>query len=342
VLDGSWEPDRTQLRAEDQLDALGAEWRLGTPVEGLDLERRRIRMSGGDELPFDRLVVATGVVPCRLPFGHELAGVHALRTLEDAAALRADLLRGGPLVVVGAGPLGCEVAATARKMGLEVALLDLLELPMLPHVGREVAQRIAALHERRGIRLHLGVKVVALHGEAGRVAAVELADGRRLDASTALIAIGCVPATAWLRGSGVPLGNGVRCDETCRAAEHVYAAGDVAEWFNPRFSRRMRVEHRMNANEQGTVVAANLLGAAVVFEPVPHFWSDQYDVKLQAHGFLAPDATVTVEPHGADEAKFAAVYHRNGVVEGVLGWNIPRELRSYRTAIGSAMQPVPA
>ena len=336
VLDGSWEPDRATLRPQAHLDGLGAQWRLGVRATGADLAAGRVSLSDGDTIPFDRLVVATGVTPRRLPLGEGLDGIHVLRRLEDALALRQDLLAGGPLVVVGAGPLGCEVAATAQGLGIDVALVDVLSVPMERHVGPEIGGLLRELHLARGVALHLGAGVAALHGEAGRVTVVELADGTRLPAATVLVAIGSVPATAWLEGSGVPLGNGIVCDERCRATETVYAAGDVAEWLNPRFGVRMRVEHRMNANDHGATVAAGILGNDVACDAIPHFWSDQYDVKLQAHGLVSHDAEVAFENHDEAGMRFAAVYRRAGVMQGVLGWNIPRELRAYRGALAEA------
>jgi 3-phenylpropionate/trans-cinnamate dioxygenase ferredoxin reductase component len=338
VLDGSWEPSRARLREQDHIDALGADFRLGVRASGVDTARRRVKLESGEEVGYDDLVIATGVAPRRLPFGNDLTGVHVLRRLDDSLALRADLLEGGPLVVIGAGPLGCEVAATATRMGLDVALVDVLALPMVRLVGPEVAERLAELHRSHGVALHLSAGVAGIQGSGERVQAVELSDGSRLPAHTVLVAIGCAPVTEWLAGSGIPLADGVVCDERCQAAEHVYAAGDVAEWFNPRFGVRMRVEHRMNANEQGSVVAANLLGEGRHYDPIPHFWSDQYDLKLQAHGVLAPGATVAIESHDDERGRFAAVYSDGGIVHGVLGWNIPREIRGYRAIVG---EPVP-
>jgi NADPH-dependent 2,4-dienoyl-CoA reductase/sulfur reductase-like enzyme len=212
---------------------------------------------------------------------------------------------------------------------------------MVRQIGREVGVKLAALHEARGVDLRLGSGVSAIHGDNGAVAAVELLDGSRLEAQTVLVAVGSLPAVSWLEASGLPLGNGVICDAQCRAAEDVFAAGDVAEWFNPRFGRRMRVEHRMNANEQAAAVAANLIGGEQEFAPVPYFWSDQYDIKIQAHGLLEAEDDVVFDEAGHPEGRFAVLYTAGGIVQGVLGWGIPRAIRRYRDAVGNPLAAQP-
>jgi 3-phenylpropionate/trans-cinnamate dioxygenase ferredoxin reductase component len=334
TLSGVWAPERALLTSAKRVDELDVDLRLGVRADAVDLGRRKVSLSGGDELPYDALVIATGVTPRRLPSGHELAGVHVLRTLDDSLAFREDLIRGGPLVILGAGPLGCEVAATARQLGLDVTLVDVLPVPMLQQVGREIGALLADLHIARGVELRLGMSITRLRGAGGRVVSVELADGSALKAQTVLVSIGSVPACGWLRGSGLPLGDGIVCDEFCRAYDRVYAAGDVAEWFNPRFSMRMRVEHRVNAEEQARAVAANILGRRTPYAPIPHFSTDQYHVKLRAHGILPADARMEFEREEGDQSRFAAIYSRDGVVRGVLGWNISCELRQYRGWIG--------
>ncbi|WP_251982919.1 FAD-dependent oxidoreductase [Streptomyces violaceusniger] len=168
---------------------------------------------------------------------------------------------------------------------------------------------------------------------AGRVTAVELADGTKLDADAVVVGVGSTPTTQWLADSGLLLGNGVECDASCQAVPGIYAAGDVASWHNPHFDMRMRVEHRLNATEQGMAVAANILGEQRPFDPVPYFWSDQYDARIQAFGIFPAHADVTVMHGSTEDRKFVAAYGHQGKVVGVLGWNSHRELRKLRQLV---------
>jgi 3-phenylpropionate/trans-cinnamate dioxygenase ferredoxin reductase subunit len=335
VLAGTWEPEKTLLRPNSAYVDHDIELKLGSAASGLDLARRTVALSNGEEIAYDGLVIATGTTPRTLPFGHDLAGVHVLRTIDDALALRGDLLRSSAVVVVGAGFLGTEAAASARLLGLDVTLVDPLPLPLVRQFGDQVASAIAELHEEQGVRLRTGTGVAALHGDIA-VSGVELTDGTVLRADVVLVAIGAVPTTAWLDGSGVPVDDGVVCDATCRAADGVYAAGDVARWFNPHFGSLMRVEHRMNATEQGMAAARNLLGAQTPFAPVPYFWTDQFDAKVQAYGVFPADAEMVVAHGRLAERKFVAHYLARGRVVGVLGWNMAKQLRQDRQLISPA------
>lgn len=333
VLTGAWELARTQLRDEQQYRDLDVELRH-VGATGLDVEGRRVRLADGTELAYDGVIVATGVQPRRLPAGHDLAGVHVLRGHVDAEGLRGALTPGTRLVVVGAGLIGLEVAASARGLGLDVTVVEPAAQPMLRQVGPRIGAIIADLHREQGVDLRLGVGVAELRGEGGAVDAVVLSDGTVVDADCVLVSIGAEPTVGWLRDSGLTLGNGVECDEFCRAAPGVYAAGDVASWPNPRYGRRMRLEHRTNASEQGGAAAQNLLRDFAgedrkPFTPLPYFWTDQYNVKIQAHGVLAEDADIEIE-QGPAEGRWVAVFRTGGQVTGVLGWNAPTLVLPYR------------
>ncbi|MEV5831657.1 FAD-dependent oxidoreductase [Spirillospora sp. NPDC052242] len=334
VLTGAWEPDRTELRDADHYAGLDVRLVRGRAT-GLDVGRALVRVEGAADLPFDGLVIATGLRPRRLPECRDLAGVHVLRDRPDALELRAalrDALRDGRrAVVVGAGFLGLEVAASARGMGLEVTVADPLPVPMMRQVGPRVGAAVAALHRDRGVDLRMGAGVKEVAAEDGRVTAVTLSDGTTVRAGVVLVAVGAEPAVGWLRGSGLPLGDGVECDEHCRAAPGIYAAGDVASWLNPRYGRRMRVEHRTNATDQGAAAAHNLLhGDVKPFAPLPYFWSDQYDVKIQAHGVFPEESDVTIEEGAVEDGRFVALYRSGGELTGVLGWNLPARVLPYR------------
>ncbi|MCK2215860.1 FAD-dependent oxidoreductase [Actinomadura sp. ATCC 31491] len=337
ILAGTWEGERAHLRPPAELAGLEAELVLGDPAVRLDAAAREVVTASGRVLRAQAVVLATGLTPARLPGQDGLAGVHVLRTLDDALALRARLLTGPRLVVVGEGVLGAEVAATARGMGLDVTLAGMGAAVLGDQLAGPVAALLTRLHAERGVRLRLGSAVAGLAGGEGGVTGVRLATGELLPADAVVVAVGSRPATGWLAGSGLRLGDGVECDSRCRAADDVYAVGDLASFHHERLGRRMRLENRANAAEQAQVVAANLLGEDRPYVPVPYFWSDQYDVKLQAHGFPHPRADVEVVEGDPDANRFAALLRLDGVVTGVLGWNMAKAARLHRRHVVDAL-----
>lgn len=336
VLAGSWSPTRTSLRPDEHYGDLDVDVRLGVRAAGLDVASQIVMLDDGETVGYDGLIVATGVEPRRLAQGHDLSGVHVLRTVAEAQMLRADLESGTRLVVVGAGFLGCEVAAVGRARGLEVTLIDPLAAPMMRSLGAGVGSVVAQLHQDHGVDLRMGIGITRLLGRE-RVTGVELSDGVIVAADVVLVAVGSTPATGWLVGSGLPAEDGLLCDAMCRAGPGIYAAGDVARWHNPRFGIDMRVEHRTNATEQGMAAARNLLDARVPFAPIPFFWSDQYDAKIQAYGIFPPDAAPVLTRGDLDRRGFTMSYVRQGKIVGVVGWNMFRELRSDRVLIGTSV-----
>ncbi|MCQ4079258.1 FAD-dependent oxidoreductase [Streptomyces sp. RB6PN25] len=276
--------------------------------------------------------------------GVELVG----RTLDDALALCAALLAGPRVVVVGAGFLGTEVAAAARTMGLQVTLVEPEPVPVRRPFGDRIGALVADLRRDHGTRLRCGVPVHRLRHAGGRVTGVELGDGTTLPADVVVLAVGSAPATGWVTSSGLSLGNGVVCEALCQAAPGIYAAGDVASWHNPHFGTRMRLEHRMNATEQAMAAVGNLLGDSVPFAPVPYFWTDQYDTRIQAYGIFPPGAELRIVYGDPPSGHFVAAYDHHGVVVGVLGWNSPREARTLRRLVverapqQSRIEPSPA
>lgn len=344
VLAGTWQPDRTQLRPREALSALDAEFILGDPAVGLDATTRTVRTASGRALRADAIVVATGTRPRTLPGQSGLSGVHALRTLDDALALRTGLLGATRLVVVGDGVLGAEIAATARTMGLDVTLAGPQHAPMAGQLGHGVADLLAELHTARGIRLRLGAGVRALAGSAGAVTGVSLDHGEVLPADLVVVAIGADPVTDWLRDSGLRVDNGLVCDSRCRAADGVYAVGDVARWHHDQLGALLRLENRTNAGEQAMVVAANILGGDRAYTPVPYFWTDQFDTKIQVHGVVPAGAGAEMTVVDGDPAtgRFVARYRSEGRVTGVLGWNMPKQTRLRRQDVADALAGGPA
>ncbi|MFK0113539.1 NAD(P)/FAD-dependent oxidoreductase [Streptomyces sp. NPDC091217] len=333
VLSGAWEAERATLRTDDVLSGLDAGFVLGEEAVALDVPTRTVRTASGRELSADAVVIATGVRARTLPGQDGLAGVHVLRSLDDALALKAELRPGARLVVVGEGVLGSEIAATARTLGLDVTLTGPLDAPMALQVGPMVSGLLADLHTERGVRLRLGAGCAGLTGQDGRVTGVELSTGETLPADVVVVAIGASPATQWLADSGLTLDNGVVCDSRCRAAEGIYAVGDVARFHHEGYDRLLRLENRTNATEQAAAVAAVILGEDRPYAPVPYFWTDQFDAKLQVHGMLPGDAEVEIVEGEVAARRFVARYTSDGVVTGVLGWNMPKQTRLRRQEV---------
>lgn len=333
VLSGAWDPDRARLRSHLQLSTLEAEFVLGDPAVALRAATRTVRTASGRTVTADAVVVATGARPRTLPGQGGLAGVHVLRTLDDAAALRAELLTAARVVVVGDGVLGAEIAATARGMGAAVTLVGPGPAPMAGQLGPRVARLLAELHTEHGVHLRPHTAVSGLTEEQERVNGVRLATGEVLPADVAVVAIGAVPATEWLADSGLVLDDGVVCDSASRAADGIYAVGDVARWHHDTLGTLLRLENRTNATEQAGVVAANILGVRQPYTPVPYFWTDQFDAKIQVYGVPSPEAEVSVVEGAEENRRFVALYRHSGRVTGVLGWNMPKQTRLHRQAL---------
>jgi NADPH-dependent 2,4-dienoyl-CoA reductase/sulfur reductase-like enzyme len=336
LLAGEWEPEQVALRKQPY-DDLELDLRLGRRATGLDVASRAVTLDGGETIAFDGLVVATGSRPRTLPGTPALDGIFVLRTLDDCLAIRAALDSRPRVVVIGAGFIGSEVAATCRGRGLDVTVLEMLPTPMARAIGPTVGAACGRLHRDHGVDLRCGVTVAGFEG-GDRVERVRTADGAAVDADLVVVGVGVVPETRWLEGSGLTLDDGVVCDATCLAAPGVVAAGDVVRWPNPLFDgESMRVEHWTNATEQGVTAARRLLiddaSAADVFAPVPFVWSDQYDVKIQVVGAIRGDDEVAVVDGALDEHKFVAVFGRGGRLVGALGFSRPRVVMQYRRLI---------
>lgn len=317
------------------IDDLALDWRLGAPATGLDVAGRTVHLNGGEAVHADGIVIATGGVVRTLPAFAGWAGVHVLRTIDDARRLRADLDRSpGRVAVIGAGFIGAEVAATCRQRGLEVTMIEVTPVPFVPAVGAQAGAVLAEVQQDHGVDLRLGAGVDGVEGDGG-VERLTLSDGSRLDVDVVVVGVGVRPATDWLEGSGLTLDNGVVCDETCLAAPGVVAAGDVARWPNASFGGElMRVEHWENAIAMGAHAARRLLtGDLTPYQPVPWFWSDQYDRKIQFAGRARPDDDVEIVAGTTAERRFASLYGRAGRLVGVLGMNRPRQVMQFRGMI---------
>ncbi|XVQ89580.1 NAD(P)/FAD-dependent oxidoreductase [Microbispora siamensis] len=338
ILTGEWEPGRLPLRRDADIEALGLDLRLGVAATGLDVAGRTVELADGARVPYDGLVVATGVRSRRLPGGEGVAGIHTLRTLDDALVLKARLCPGRRLVIVGAGFVGAEVAAVARGLGVAVTMLEAGPVPMAQAVGEQAGRFLAQVHRDHGVDLRTDAAVREVVSAGGAVSGVRLGDGTVLPADDVLVAIGSVPNTGWLEGSGLHLADGLVCDEFSAAAPGMYGAGDVARWHNPLFGTAMRVEHRTNAAEQGMAVARNLLSpeARRPFAPVPYFWSDQYDMKIQSYGHLRGHDEAVVVDGDVAQRRFLLAYRTDERLTGVFSVGMPpKTLRVWRAMIAA-------
>jgi NADPH-dependent 2,4-dienoyl-CoA reductase/sulfur reductase-like enzyme len=327
--------ERLALRRKSY-DDLNVELMLGRRAVSLDTDAREIRLEGGSTVSFDGMVIATGGHVRKLPNQPRIEGIHTLRTLDDSLAIRAALQTKPRVAVIGAGFIGAEVAASARQLGLEVTMIEALETPLARSLGPRLGRILQEAHERRGVRVHCGRRVEGFEG-VDRVESLLLDDGTRVECDLVVVGVGVVPSVSWLAGSGIELEDGVRCDETLAASvPAVVAAGDVANWYNPLFEERMRVEHWTNAVEQARHAVSTLLsapGEAKPFESVPMFWSDQFDIKIQGVGRPRPTDDLVLAGGAPESEKFIALYGRAGRLIGAVAFNQPPKLIQLRKLI---------
>ena len=340
LLAGEQEPADIRLRG---VDALNARLILGDRAVALDTAQGTLTTASGEVLRWDRLLLATGSRPRRLPvLDTRLEGVHELRTLEDALALRAALADRPRLVIVGAGFIGIEVAATARNLGLEVEVVT-LDPPLAP-AGPLISSFVTTLLDEQGIGLRQGRTVVRVLGTS-RAERLELDDGSTIEADLVLSAVGVRPAVDWLAGSGVILDDGVVCDPWCAVlgVPGVAAAGDVAHWPHPGFGPgSIRIEHWNNAAEQARTAANTLLrgsGHGPPYAPVPSFWSDHFGLRLQSIGLPALGTEHELHEGDPAERRFVVAARRDGRLVGSCAYGRPRALLALRREFEAEAKP---
>ena len=331
------------LRDGATYDLLRLDMRLGRRAVRLDDAVHVVQLDDGCEVGYDALVIATGARARRLPLGTGLARVHVLRTIDDCIALRGAFSGARHVTVVGAGFIGCEVAASARRLGLEVTLVEALPTPLARVLGVDLGTAIGQLHRRNGVDVRSGVGVTSIEG-AARAERVVLDDGTVLATDVVVVGVGAEPVTDWLSGSGVAVEGGVLCDQYCESTvAGVYAAGDVVRWWHPTYQQYVRFEHWTNATEMGVRVAHNLLARRLdrqPFAPVPYFWSDQYSTKVQCLGLPEPADDVRVVAGSLDDDRFLALCGREGRLSAVVGFGMPAQVMRLRPllATGSSFE----
>ncbi len=332
LLSGEWEPDRIALRKRDDLVSLDVRWRTGVPAIRLDTDGRRVILADGSDVAYDGLVLATGSTPRRLPGQDEHGHVVVLRTVDDSLDLRSRIAGGGRrVVVIGAGFIGLEVAATARQLGNEVVVLEAADAPLVRGLGRELGATMGVLHADHGVEVRCGVRI-----EGFAPGAVLVDGGWHEAADVVVVGIGVTPAVEWLADSVLELRDGVVCRADLNVGlPKVYAAGDITRWYNPLLETEMRVEHWTNAAEQGALAATNLISEdagqpTAAYAPVPFFWSEQYDRRIQFLGHIGADDEVRLVAGSVADRQFAALYGRDGRLTGVFGMNMPRFVMPFR------------
>jgi NADPH-dependent 2,4-dienoyl-CoA reductase/sulfur reductase-like enzyme len=331
----------SDLALGDPDEALGIDWRLGSTAVRLDPHSRGITLADGEEIHADGVVLATGARARRLPGTEDLSGVHTLRTLDDAVALRADLAAVPRIVVIGAGFIGAEVASSARSLGLDVTVVEALATPLAGPLGPQLGSVCAGLHADHGVRLLTGTAVARLVGSP-RVEAVELTDGTRLPADVVVVGIGARPNVEWLADSGLEIRGGVVTDAGCATnLPGVVATGDCAASFHPYAGGIVHSEHWTNALEQPATAVATLLGDHREYTTLPYFWSDQYGVRIQFAGHRSDRDTVRIVEGDPDQRSFLAVYERDGRPVAVLGMDQPKLFTRWRRRL-SAPDAAPA
>lgn len=338
LLCGAMAAEDIGLASARGLDAADVTVRLGCRATALDPERAVIEINDRESLAYDGVVVATGSVARQLPMMTGVGGAHVLRTLDDALAVRKEFDQARSVVVVGAGFIGLEVACSARSLGLDVTVIESAPSPLARVFGADIGARFTELHRSHGVEIRCGTGVTGVQVSDGRITHLDLDDGTSLPADLVVVGVGASPATDWLESSGLPVSDGLVCDENLRAAPGVYGAGDVARWVHPLFGS-IRVEHWMMAVDHARAAAHNLLAEldGRVAEPVahvPYFWSDQYGVKVQMAGW--PQGYDQVVEVGGDGPGSGLLLGRGDRLVGALGWTAPAFVSRQRRLIADA------
>jgi 3-phenylpropionate/trans-cinnamate dioxygenase ferredoxin reductase subunit len=333
LLSGSFDRERTFLRPVDYWAGKGVELRTGQRVDSLDLAASRVRLADGSCVDYERALLATGARPRQLDLERrELAGIHDLRTIEHAEAIREALSPGARLVVVGGGFIGLEVAAVAIGLGASVTVLEAAPRLLSRVLPPMLSQWYLDLHRERGVDIRLGVSVSGFEGRDGRVGGV-LTDGGTVPADLVVMGVGVVPNQELAAQAGLVCDDGIEVDERCATShDEVFAAGDCTRHPQPLLGGRLRLESVHNATAQARVAAANLLGGDVRYAEIPWFWSDQYDVKLQMVGLSADHDQAVVRGELGDRS-FTVFYLRDGVLIAADAVNSSRDFMACRKLV---------
>lgn len=338
-LSGEQPLERVLLRPAKFYADKDIDVRTATRVDSIDTEQKTVALEDGEVLPYEHLILATGSRPRRLTIdGSDLAGIHYLRTVDDVDGIREEMGRGRKIVIVGGGYIGLEVASVCVEAGMDVHVLEMEDRILKRVTTPEMSAYYHALHSSRGVHLHTNTQVSGFEGQAGRVSRVLCGD-KSIEADLVIVGIGIIPNVELAEAAGIECDNGILVDERCRtSAANVYSAGDCSNHPNPILKRRLRLESVPNAMEQARVAAATICGKDKVYDAVPWFWSDQYELKLQMVGFSTEGDSQVLRGSQADNA-FAVFYLKEGKVVAADAVNSPKEFMVCKQMLGKAVDP---
>ncbi|BAU94438.1 FAD-dependent pyridine nucleotide-disulfide oxidoreductase [Corynebacterium suranareeae] len=342
LLSGEQEFDFVSLCSEENLQDNNITLVKGKSATSLDSTHKFVNFDDGSRMSFDKLIIATGVDARELPATQHIDAALTLRTFEDSMKFRGLMTEGSNILIVGAGFIGLEVAATAILKGCTVHVVEPSPGVLYGKFPDVLSERIRQSHEEKGVNFHFGQVVEHWNAPGGVLESVTLSDGTTITADAALVGIGTIPATGWLADSGLPIANGIMCDAQGLAAEDIYAVGDVSNWFHPLIGENRRIEHRLSAGEQAQIVAAQLTGTNAPALDLPFFWTDQYKEKWQAYGYVDWKADIEIVHDDKEANKLVAVLRKDGVLEAVIGKNAVKQLMPYRRELKLAAQAADA
>ncbi|WP_406485852.1 NAD(P)/FAD-dependent oxidoreductase [Streptomyces phaeochromogenes] len=338
---GKEDRESVHVHPEDWYRANDVDLLLGRNVTSIDRRGSAVTLDGGSRVPYDQLLLATGSAPRRLAVpGADLDNVLYLRRLGDSDRLRAAFSKGARIVVIGGGWIGLETAAAARMAGADVTVLEHGELPLLKVLGREAAEVFAGLHREHGVDLRARAEIERITKTGGRADGVLLADGTHLPADAVVVGVGITPNVRLAEDAGLDVRNGIVTDAHLRtSAENIHAAGDVANAYHPRLGRHLRVEHWANALHQPRTAALSMLGKEAVYDRLPYFYTDQYDLAMEYTGYAEPDGYDRVVFRGArDERRFIAFWMSGKRVLAGMSVNVWDVVDSIRSLVESGVE----
>lgn len=336
LLSGSAEFDFVRLSTQEEITENNITLVLGKSAVRLDSDNQIVELDDGTSLEYDKLIIATGVDARQLPATEGIDSAITLRTFDDSMKFREEIQPGRDVLIVGAGFIGLEVAATAVLKGCKVHVVEPAPGVLYGKFPTILSDRIQESHEEKGVEFHFGQVVETWNATDGKMESVALSDGTVLPANAALVGIGTIPVTHWLEGSGLTVENGIVCDANGLAGDNIYAIGDVSNWFHPIIGENRRIEHRLSAGEQAQIVAAQLTGTDAAPLDLPFFWTDQYQEKWQAYGYIDCEAEVEIVLDDRENNKLVAVLRKDGQMEAVIGKNAIKQLMPYRRELKQA------